>query len=81
MFPVGDDRGAGAGAPIVTIALIVVNVLAFLLELVQGSDGALQAFITAWGVVPREYSVGRDLPPLIPVPFWSTLLTSMFLHG
>jgi membrane associated rhomboid family serine protease len=81
MFPVGDDRGAGAGAPIVTIALIVVNVLAFLLELVQGSDGALQSFITAWGVVPREYSVGRDLPPLIPLPFWSTLLTSMFLHG
>jgi membrane associated rhomboid family serine protease len=32
-------------------------------------------------VVPREYSVGRDLAPLIPVPFWSTLLTSMFLHG
>jgi len=32
-------------------------------------------------VVPREYSVGHDLPPLIPFPYWSTLLTSMFLHG
>jgi len=81
MFPVGDDRGPGAGAAIVTIALIAINVLAFFLELGQGSPDALQSFITAWGVVPREYSVGRDLPPLIPLPFWSTLLTSMFLHG
>ena len=81
MFPVGDDRGPGTGAPIVTIALIVLNVLAFFLELGQGSEGALQSFITAWGVVPREFSVGHDLPPLIPLPFWSTLLTSMFLHG
>jgi membrane associated rhomboid family serine protease len=81
MFPIGDDRGSGTGTAVVTIALIALNVLAFLLELGQGSQGALQSFITAWGVVPREYSVGRDLPPLIPLPFWSTLLTSMFLHG
>ena len=52
----------------------------FLLEVAR-PEAALQAFVTAWGVVPREYSVGRDLAPLIPVPFWSTLLTSMFLHG
>ena len=81
MFPVGDDRGNGTGAPVVTISLIVLNVLVFFIELGQGSQGALQSFITAWGVVPREYSVGRDLPPLIPFPFWATLLTSMFLHG
>ena len=81
MFPVGDDRGPGTGVAIVTIALIVLNVLAFFLELGQGSPDALQSFITAWGVVPREYSVGHDLPPLIPLPFWSTLVTSMFLHG
>jgi hypothetical protein len=31
--------------------------------------------------VPREYSSGHDLAPLIPFPFWSTLVTSMFLHG
>jgi membrane associated rhomboid family serine protease len=82
MFPIGDDdQGQRNGAAIVTIALIVFNVLAFLLELGQGSEGALQSFITAWGVVPREYSVGRDLPPNIPLPYWSTLITSMFLHG
>ena len=32
-------------------------------------------------MVPREYPAVQDLPPTIPLPFWSTLLTSMFLHG
>jgi membrane associated rhomboid family serine protease len=80
MFPIGDENEGGR-IPFVTWALIGLNVLAFLLELSQGSEGALQSFVTAWGVVPREYSLGRDLPPGIPLPFWSTLITSMFLHG
>jgi membrane associated rhomboid family serine protease len=81
MFPVGDDRVQGGPAPLATFALIALNVLAFLVELGQPSNGALQSFIQAWGVVPREYSTFRDLPPTIPLPFWTTLFTSMFLHG
>jgi len=81
MLPIGDDEGTAQGARIVTIALIAINVLVFFLELGQGSEDALQSFITAWGVVPREYSVGHDLAPTIPLPYWSTLITSMFLHG
>jgi membrane associated rhomboid family serine protease len=81
MFPVGDDRVQGGPAAVATYALIALNVLAFLVELSQPSQGALQSFIQAWGVVPREYSSFRDLPPTIPLPFWSTLFTSMFLHG
>ena len=81
MFPIGDDKYEGGGAPIATIALIALNVLAFFLELSQPSQGALQSFIQSWGVVPREYSAGRDLAPYIPLPFWSTLITTMFLHG
>lgn len=80
MFPIGDENEGGR-TPLVTWALIALNVLAFFLELSRGSEGALQSFVTAWGVVPREYSTGRDLPPHIPLPFWSTLVTSMFLHG
>jgi membrane associated rhomboid family serine protease len=81
MLPLGDDREPGGPFARVTLALLVLNVVAFLLELGQASSGALQSFIQAWGVVPREYSAGRDLAPLIPLPFWSTLITSMFLHG
>ncbi|MBK5299303.1 MAG: rhomboid family intramembrane serine protease [Vicinamibacteria bacterium] len=81
MFPVGDEPVKGGPAAVVTWALIALNVLAFLLELSQPTAAALAAFIDAWGVVPREYSAARDLAPTIPLPFWSTLLTSMFLHG
>jgi membrane associated rhomboid family serine protease len=81
MFPVGDDNVKGSGVAFVTIGLILLNALAFLTEISQPSEGALQSFIQAWGVVPREFSAGRDLPPAIPFPYWTTLLTSMFLHG
>jgi membrane associated rhomboid family serine protease len=81
MFPIGDDNEEGAGIAYVSMAFIALNVLAFLLEINRPSDQAVQAFITAWGVVPREYSSGVDLPPTIPYPLWTTLLTSMFLHG
>ena len=80
MLPIGDDREHGAGPALVTWALLALNVGAFLLEIAR-PPGALQAFVTAWGVVPREFSAGRDLAPLIPVPYHLTLLTSMFLHG
>jgi rhomboid family protein len=79
MFPIGDEN-EHAGIAVVTIGLIAANVLAFLIE-INRPERALQAFIFAWGVVPREFAVGTDLPPLIPFPFWSTLFTSMFLHG
>jgi rhomboid family protein len=81
MLPIGDDSLEGGPGRLVTIALIVANTLAFLLELGQPSPAALQSFIHAWGVVPREYSMHTDLAPHIALPFWSTLFTSMFLHG
>ena len=79
MFPIGDQNDH-AGVAFVTIALIVMNVIAFLNE-INRPEQAVQAFIFAWGVVPREFATATDPPPLIPFPFWSTLLTSMFLHG
>jgi len=80
MFPVGDDRVSGGPPPLITLGLIVLNVIVFLFEASQ-PPGALQSFIQAWGVVPREYTLGHDIAPTIPLPFWSTLITSMFLHG
>ena len=81
MFPIGDENLENTGPAYIAIGLIVLNVLAFFLEINQPTDAAVQAFITAWGVVPHEYTTGVDLPPTIPYPLWTTLLTSMFLHG
>jgi membrane associated rhomboid family serine protease len=80
MFPIGDDDVRGGALPVVTWALIGLNVIVFLLE-VSRPEAALQTFITAWGVVPREYAAARDLAPTIAAPFWFTLFSSMFLHG
>jgi membrane associated rhomboid family serine protease len=83
MFPVGDDNRDRERWPVVTAVLIAVNVAAFLFELSLQSRSpvALAEMIQRWAVVPREYSVGQDLPPSIGLPYWSTLVTSMFLHG
>jgi membrane associated rhomboid family serine protease len=81
MLPIGDDKYAGGPPPLGTMGLVALSLVAFFVELSQPSAGALQSLIQAWGVVPREYEAGRDLAPDIPLPFWSTLLTSMFLHG
>ena len=80
MFPIGDDDVRGGALPVVTWALIGLNVIVFLLE-ISRPEAALQTFITAWGVVPREYAAARDLAPTIAAPFWFTLFSSMFLHG
>jgi membrane associated rhomboid family serine protease len=70
MIPIGGDRIEGGPTPLVTMALLALNVGAFFLELSQESPKALQSFIETWGVVPREYSAQRDLAPRIPLPFW-----------
>jgi membrane associated rhomboid family serine protease len=38
-------------------------------------------FLVRFALVPAEFLKGTDLPPMIPVPIWMTLFTSMFLHG
>ncbi len=81
MLPIGDENIRGGRPAILTLLLIALNLVAFVIELTKSSPGALQAFIQAWGMVPRELTTGQDLPPTIPAPIWITMLTSMFLHG
>src|SRR5262245_56692304 len=54
-------------APYITITIIVLNALAWLLELSM-DERTLTQFLYVYGVVPGDFS-----PP--------TLITSMFLHG
>jgi membrane associated rhomboid family serine protease len=80
MIPIGDYAGERRHFPYVNYALIVINVLAFLYEVMQ-PDAQLIRFIMQWGAVPHEIVTGTDLPPTIGVPIYVTLLTSIFLHG
>jgi membrane associated rhomboid family serine protease len=82
VIPVRDDPGEERRTfPWVMLVILVVNILAFLFELAM-SDSTLNQFFLSAGVVPVEFTQGRDVPP--PPPFgitWITLITSMFLHG
>ena len=69
MLPIGDDNSARRITPIVTYALIAINVLVFLLELNSGD-----AFIERWAFVPTRFLAD-------PVGELPTLLTSMFMHA
>lgn len=69
MLPIGDDNSTRRGVPLVTYALIVLNVLFFLVEL-SGGD----AFIMQWAFVPSRFLAN-------PVADFATLFTSMFMHG
>ena len=69
MLPIGDDNSARRLFPLVTYALIVLNVLFFLVEL-NGGD----AFIMQWAFVPSRFLAN-------PMGDFITLFTSMFMHG
>ena len=69
MFPVGDDNSQRRTFPYVTTALIVLNVLVFLLELARG-----QPFIEQWAFIPGQFS---DQPGAEAV----TIFSAMFMHG
>jgi membrane associated rhomboid family serine protease len=69
MLPIGDDDSGSRTVPLVTYALIVMNVLFFLVEM-SGGD----AFIMKWAFVPSRFLAN-------PVGDFATLFTSMFMHA
>ena len=78
VFPIGDDDSRLRITPFMTFALIAVNVIVFLVQLTQGD---IEGFFMKWAVIPTEYGQQADLPPTHPGPFWTTLFSSMFMHG
>ena len=81
MIPLRDDVPSRS-VPLVTIALIVLNVLVYLYEvsLGVGGDGAANAFIFEFGAMPCRLTGAcaglDDFPsPLV------TVFTSMFMHS
>jgi membrane associated rhomboid family serine protease len=69
MFPIGDDNSSRRTVPLITYALIALNVLFFFVEL-SGGD----AFIEKWAFVPSRFLAN-------PAGDFLTLITSMFMHA
>jgi membrane associated rhomboid family serine protease len=83
MIPVRDDPGEPRRSfPWVMLTILLVNVVAFVFELGVGDTGSLDNLFLSAGVVPVEFTRGQVVgpPPPLGVP-WTTLITSMFLHG
>jgi membrane associated rhomboid family serine protease len=69
MFPIGDDNSTRRTLPLVTYALIALNVLFFFVEL-SGGD----AFVEKWAFVPGRFLAN-------PLGDSLTLFTAMFMHA
>ncbi|MBE0683683.1 MAG: rhomboid family intramembrane serine protease [Anaerolineales bacterium] len=69
MLPIGDDNSSRRTVPLVAYALIVLNVLFFLVEMTGGD-----AFIMKWAFVPSRFLAN-------PLGDFPTLFTSMFMHA
>jgi membrane associated rhomboid family serine protease len=69
MFPIGDDDSSRRTVPLVTYALIALNVLFFIVELTGGD-----AFIMKWAFVPKRFMAN-------PAGDFLTLFSSMFMHA
>jgi membrane associated rhomboid family serine protease len=82
LFPLKDDIPTRR-TPIVTIALIAINVIVYfvfergLWEL----GGVGNERVLEYGAIPVEITEGEEVGPPNQPPFVLTLLTSMFLHG
>ncbi len=66
-IPLGDVSRRPVRMPVVTLLIIVVNVIAFVLELIGGDP-----FVMRWAAIPQQVIYGHR---------WITVLTAMFLHA
>jgi membrane associated rhomboid family serine protease len=67
VIPLRDASRRPTRFPFVTVAIIALNVVAFVLELSLGD-----AFVTRWAAIPADIASGHHV---------LTIATSMFMHG
>ena len=80
MIPISDSTVSRRRFPFVNLILLATTIAVFFYQAGLG-EAAMEITFLRFGVVPVELTTGRDLPPTSDLPLWSTLLTSMFLHG
>jgi len=93
VIPIGDeDTGDQRVIPYINVAIIAINIVVFLYQLVDPN------FTNGYSAVPAEITSGKDIVGQFqllapdgtsvvideapgPMPIWLTLLTSIFMHG
>lgn len=82
-FPVYDhNRLHHLPRPYVNLAIIVANVLIFVLFQGAGEERAVAASSYSFGLIPVVFFDIRDLAPQLQMlPDWMSLVTYAFLHG
>ncbi len=78
MIPLKDDIPSYR-KPLITTGLIILNILVYLYQLIQGQY--FEQFIVKYGTIPYEIMHGQELTPELAAPISLTLFTAMFLHG
>ncbi len=69
MIPISDDNTGIKTVPVITYALILLNVFIFFSELIMG-----ETFIVNWSFIPSRFTAN----PIANIP---TVFTSMFMHA
>ena len=82
MFPLYSDRPLEK-FPFVTIMLIAANIAAFWYQVTHAGSWyeSLHASVQAFGMTPVTVLSGGSAGMHGEIPAWTTLLTSMFMHG
>jgi membrane associated rhomboid family serine protease len=90
MFPLGDDNPTLA-TPVATMAIILLNILAWVLLQGLGGEPSLSSSVCEYGLIPGELfgtvhegarvQVGPDAWCVLGASSWTTVLSSMFMHG
>jgi membrane associated rhomboid family serine protease len=91
MIPIGDEDTGRPGIPYFNLAIIAINIVVFLYQLLDPN------FTNGYAAVPAEITTGKDIIGSFPVdtpdgtfeideaagpsPIWLTLFSSMFMHG
>ena len=68
------DHNRTQTVPVVTIAIIGLNVVVWLYEVLLQGSGQLNAFVAHWAVVPAQLVSN-------PAGEWFTVFSAMFMHG
>jgi membrane associated rhomboid family serine protease len=67
MIPLADASRRPKRFPVVTAAIILLNAIVFLFELLGG-----EPFVKQWSVIPADIASGQH---------WVTIISAMFMHG